>query len=66
MILNEEKEIKLLVLNDGKEIRGELFRTITPYEVNGQMAAVIWFEVVKEGKREQRVNGTYVRQIIYY
>ena len=61
----DNRKIKILVLNDGKQIAGEPYRTIKPYEENGSMAAVVWFEVVRHGNIEQRVNGAHVRQIIY-
>ena len=66
MTIDEEKRaIKILVLNDGKQIAGEPFRQIRPYYENGQMAAVIWFELQKDGCIEQRVNSAHVRQVIY-
>jgi len=47
-----------------EEIAGKPYRQIFPYEENGEMAPVVWFEVRRQDV-EQRVNSKYVRQIIY-
>ncbi len=66
ILMEEKKEIKRLVLNDGEQITGVPYRDITPYHENGQMASVVWFEVVgREGNLEQKVNSAHVRQVIY-
>jgi len=64
-IISEEKRIKMLVLNDGTLIENCSDMSILPYNENGQMAPVVWFKVRKKGVMIQRVNGTYVQQIIY-
>jgi len=63
-IVGDKRDIKILVLNDGKQIAGKPYRQILPYEENGEMSSVIWFEVRGQDV-EQRVNGKHVRQIVY-
>ena len=65
MIILPNIPIKILVLNDGKQIAGTPYRTIRPYQENGQMGEGIWFEVIKDGKVEQRVNSAHIRQVVY-
>lgn len=64
-IMSDEKRIKLLVLDDGTLIENYPDMSIIPYDENGQMAAVVWFRVEKNGDVTQRINGAYVQQIIY-
>lgn len=66
IVEDENRVIKILVLNDGKQIAGEPYRSIKPYEENGEMSKVTWFEVQSSKNGiEQRVNAAHVRQVIY-
>ncbi len=65
-IIKEKKEIKHLVLNDGKQVAGWPHKTIQPYQEYGDMAMVTWFEVrCKQNGLQQKINSAHVRQIIY-
>ena len=46
-IYEETRKIRILVLNDGKQISGEPYRTIKPYKENGQMVSSIILFVIE-------------------
>jgi len=77
--LAEQGRIKKLILNDGTCIEGDSYQEIVAYDEKGQTEPVKWFKVIESyygtefskchilvAKRvRQRINGVYVRQIIY-
>lgn len=64
-IIDDKRKIKkILVVDEGHLYAGDIVE-ITPYEENGEMAKIIWFEIVVGGKIIKRVNGKYVIAIDY-
>jgi len=66
-LLNDFRPIKRLIFpsEDNSYVVGGSIDKIEPYSENGQMAAVPWFVIYKDGKVIRRVNAAHVETVEY-
>jgi len=69
-LLKDQRPIERLVLDGACSSiiqGGGLIEAIQVCSVNGEMAAVPWFELIdKNGKILERINGKYVVKVVYF
>jgi len=65
-IIEDERLIKELHFSNTYPItRTGNIHVIKPYHENGEMAPVVWFEIIEGGIITRRVNSKYVQEIVY-